>query len=247
MQSSAHGFCLCKRTHTLGGGGGNKRAGYRGAPCGGVPLVQAVPTIPVAVCVEARLVAVAIADPVRVAVSPASRRPLSAVVAVPKARGGIALRIADAVAELAPFAAARAKQRLALGRRQRRVKVGARTAVHDEREGCRLEPKHREVQGARGGKVAATEELVVAADREDVDAYLEGCALPGQGQRSGQPQGAPLLLRTPSCCALAGRFETVALTFSCMKVKLAPEGSGLVNETKMSGSPVCGTTTTLTK
>ena len=164
-------------------------------PCGGVPLVQAVPTIPVAVCVEARLVAVAIADPVRVAVSPASRRPLSAVVAVPKARGGIALRIADAVAELAPFAAARAKQRLALGRRQRRVKVGARTAVHDEREGCRLEPKHREVQGARGGNVAATEELVVAADREDVDAYLEGCALPGQGQRSGQPQGAP------SCCA----------------------------------------------
>ena len=75
MQSSAHGFCLCKRTHTLGGGGGNKRAGYRGAPCGGVPLVQAVLTIPVAVCVEARLVAVAIADPVRVAVSPASRRP----------------------------------------------------------------------------------------------------------------------------------------------------------------------------
>ena len=37
-------FCLCKRTHTLGGGG-SKRAGYRGAPCGGVPLVQAVPTI----------------------------------------------------------------------------------------------------------------------------------------------------------------------------------------------------------
>jgi hypothetical protein len=68
-------------------------------------LFEAVTLVPLASCVEACFVAVAVADPLRMAGSLAAGGALVAVVPVPEALSIVALRIADAITDCVPVAA----------------------------------------------------------------------------------------------------------------------------------------------
>jgi len=89
-----------------------------------LPLLQAVALVPLALGVKACLVAVAVANPVSVAIRRAASRLCRAVLPIPVAGRVVALRVALAVAECAPVAPVGTHHR-------QRLSPLARLLVHD--------------------------------------------------------------------------------------------------------------------